>query len=395
MKTDGTVAPCCMAQNTTESKLTGTVEQQRNHSYWNSVRADLAAGIQHSACNSCWQSERVQGVSQRTRVNDQHQDLLNTIDIDPTGKLEDQLIRFWDIRDSNICNMGCVSCNPSASSLLNQESLARSQDAQWQKIHRSIGDTAVLRNWSQDAVETQVIDHLGPHTRHLYFAGGEPLINRTHYTILKYLIQHNLSHNITLFYNTNLLKLNHFGEDLWDQWRQFKTVNIGVSIDAVGARAEYARWGTVWSTVDKNCRSLVNSSSAKLVGINTTQSMYTLGGLKNTIRWFNSVGFTGSLRFSHAMGPDWLNKQVLPLEWRQQLVSSCEDEIDMYSFPLVEWKRLRHEILQDTWPDQRRQRAASTAIRVLDKIDSVRNTQWKQCFPELESLLLQTINSGS
>ena len=41
---------------------------------------------------------------------------------------------------------------------------------------------------------------------HVYFAGGEPLINDMHYYILNKLIEHK-RFDVTISYNTNLLHL--------------------------------------------------------------------------------------------------------------------------------------------------------------------------------------------
>lgn len=387
LRTSGIAVPCCISkQHHGDSK--STIQQQRNNEWWRKLRQDLAAGVETPVCKTCWHSESVLNDSYRMRANHHYRDILEQIDIHTDGTLDSDEINLWDIRDNNICNMGCVSCGSHSSSLINQESFRYKDDASWQRLFPTFGDSTVVYGWDESQVEQQIIPNLGAHTRHLYFAGGEPLINRTHYLILKHLIENQWSRSITLFYNTNLLKVNHFGEDLWGQWRQFKQVNVGVSIDAVGTQAEWARWGTNWDRVDANCRSLIASGSVKQLGINTTHSCYTIFGLHRVIDWFESTGFNGQLRFSVAWGADWLKTQIIDLETRQQLVEKLEARYPMYTDPRYsQWDILKTELLDNSWDADRVAKARHTAVQVFDKIDSVRGTNWRLTFPRLQQNL--------
>ena len=80
----------------------------------------------------------------------------------------------------------------------------------------------------------------------IYFAGGEPLIMPEHFQLLTKLIETGRSKNVTLIYNTNCTILDYKGNNLLDLWKNFKWVNIGASIDAMGTRIEYIRKGTRW-----------------------------------------------------------------------------------------------------------------------------------------------------
>jgi hypothetical protein len=61
----------------------------------------------------------------------------------------------------------------------------------------------------------------------------------------------NLAHNIELHYNTNTTIVPKIGLELWPY---FKNVEIAVSIDDMGDRFEYQRYGAKWSETLDNLR---------------------------------------------------------------------------------------------------------------------------------------------
>jgi hypothetical protein len=96
----------------------------------------------------------------------------------------------------------------------------------------------------------QLIPHLD-YVEQIYFAGGEPLMMAEHYNILDELERRG-RFDVRLIYNTNFTHTRLKDRTVFDYWRKFKSVAVGASLDAMGARAEYIRKGTQWDRVERN-----------------------------------------------------------------------------------------------------------------------------------------------
>ena len=72
-----------------------------------------------------------------------------------------------------------------------------------------------------------------------------------HYRLLNELIKRGRS-DVRLIYNTNFSQLTYKKTNVLELWREFNSVSVGASLDAMGAHAEYIRKGTKWSQVEQN-----------------------------------------------------------------------------------------------------------------------------------------------
>ena len=76
-----------------------------------------------------------------------------------------------------------------------------------------------------------------------------------HFELLRSLVSAGLSKNIEIHYNTNGTQFPERGLSLWPH---FKKVEIALSIDDIGLRFEYQRYGASWKTVMKNLDKFYN-----------------------------------------------------------------------------------------------------------------------------------------
>ena len=396
IRPEGGVVPCCIAKvsNHIQPNIKN-IHNERNNEWHVKLRKDLYNGIENPICNTCWDSEKKSGSSYRTEVVQQNPGILENIKINSDGTLADDIINFWDIRDTNKCNMKCLNCNPGYSSLFNQEALINQHNEKYKNYIqlRPRGDTAISTSLSEEAIHTQILPSLNEHTKHLYFAGGEPLISDSHYYILKYLVDNDLAKNIKLFYNTNLLKTSHFGIDLSSLWDEFGNVVLGLSIDAIEERAEFARYGTNWKTINENILKIKNTNAR--INVNSTQSPYTFFKLHETINWFHSVieysenRSTGIFRFSIAIGSDKWSLQVIPYELRLNYLNYIESNFDVFNeFKFSQYNYFKKTVLvQEGWDQDRVNKARKDLKYYLDLMDSVRGTNWQTTCPEIVDIL--------
>ena len=112
-------------------------------------------------------------------------------------------------------------CGPGLSSLWNQEAIDNhGTDAKNYNVKRPIGDKAVfhVNDVSKEKVE-DIIERNIDKAKMFYFAGGEPLVNPTHWKILDLLIEKGLT-NVKLTYNSNLQKLTWNKKNALEYWKK-------------------------------------------------------------------------------------------------------------------------------------------------------------------------------
>ena len=173
-----------------------------------------------------------------------------------------------------------------------------------------------------------------PTVNRIYFTGGEPLINKKHYEILDFCIEHDIAKNITLEYNTNGTTLN---KNLLDQWRHFAQVDICFSIDAMGPLANYIRYPSDWDTVYNNMK-LVDDSDVYQIRCTTncTVSILNVMHLPEFFTWLykqNFKKFKPHLGWNRAVFPTFLNVQILPLETKKYITNYYDNFIAESDIP--------------------------------------------------------------
>jgi len=245
----GEAYPCCHA----EMKVgqVGNCQQQSLREIWNSptlrtLRQDMLAERPNAACGRCYEQEQSGFFSGRKSANKHHGHQVQRVDQTASdGQLDQFAMTYWDIRFSNLCNLRCRSCGHIFSSQWYQDQVALA-GAEYAKTHKPL----FYAGRHETDIWEQLIEHID-HVEQIYFAGGEPLIMDEHYRILEELERREMWH-VRLIYNTNFTQVRLRDRYVFDYWKKFHSVAVGASLDAMGARAEYIRKGTVWSTVEDN-----------------------------------------------------------------------------------------------------------------------------------------------
>lgn len=153
--------------------------------------------------------------------------------------------REWSINFGNVCNLACWTCSEEYSSTI---------EAHKQKLGVL---PATYTNHNLDfeqswpALRDNIIasyDHHEDVT--LSILGGEPTYNPMVIEFLAWLVANGYAPRTKLEITTNGTRTNdHFNTVLNGQW---KYVYIAISVDAVGAHAEWLRYGCRWSDVATN-----------------------------------------------------------------------------------------------------------------------------------------------
>lgn len=290
-----------------------TIDQFTNSKQMQNIRQSLLNNEMPSACERCWRKERAGLPSSRTNINSSKLNTTTYNDSDCGS------IVLWDIRDNNLCNMSCRMCGAYCSSMWNQEIL-NNPDIERQPT----SPTTVLR--VNDSKHTDIIDTFKRNiddVKLLYWAGGEPLINDTHWQVLQ-MLQDAGRHDVQLRYNTNMLKLDYKGRNAVDEWKKFTGhVGVTVSLDCIGKRAEYARNGTKWDTLERNIDYLLEHFKDN-THVSITTSIYTIADLTSTLDWIHSKGIDKIFFNNVLYTPEYLCIDLLPADVKQQYVEQLE-----------------------------------------------------------------------
>ena len=399
---DGNVVACChqtyghygvedfpIKQNLADKSL----EKIRISDSWTRLRKDLVEGKRAPECEYCWQLEDRGLPSMRTQRNryfDEH-GMFADLDIEANGTMDqNDPVGYWDIRDNNICNLKCIMCGPGLSSLWNQEAIDNhGTDAKNYNVKRPIGDKAVfhVNDVSKEKVEDIIERHIDK-AKMFYFAGGEPLVNPTHWKILDLLIEKGLT-NVKLTYNSNLQKLTWNKKNALEYWKKFDDVQMSASIDATGKVAEYSRTGTKWKTLDANfskCMEIMPRDTA----VSATVSLLTLDDFPNLMKWVGQkqIHTKNFIYHNVLVSPRYLNINILPKWYRDKKWQEINDVIDGWNQDHVavlkghSYAVLEKKIMEEEDPEEVINQRTNFKNVIL-QLDRVRKTNFCKVYPDL------------
>ena len=207
-----------------------------NHATFNEIRMDMLHNQTKTmdACVKCVSSEPITGTSMRLKSSNQirtwNPSLFNSIVQD--GAVE---LKSLDIKFGNTCNMGCVMCSASSSSVISQEQHDNATPALLKDIWVTPG--TVLIEFSQHELE-----HLKKNAgdiRRFKTTGGEPMLLPGFKDWLSFLVDSDYSKNIQFTVVTNGTVSSIPILPLMGQFENFRMV---LSIDAVDELTEYIRY---------------------------------------------------------------------------------------------------------------------------------------------------------
>jgi MoaA/NifB/PqqE/SkfB family radical SAM enzyme len=260
----GEIRPCCLAmdpivddQGNAMHLATTTLSAAYNSDYMKNLRQQFINGEKPETCSRCWNEEAAGRTSKRMNSVIRLKNLIENIDF--TSTTSDNLI-FLDLKLGNICNLKCRICGSFSSSKWSQEEIDIYPNNQ---LARS---NLVQGRWPREnKLFWEDLYDLLPYIRYLEFTGGEPFLIGEHFDLLQQAVDRGLAGNIEIHYNTNTTVVPAKGLELWPH---FKLVEIALSIDDIGDRFEYQRYGAKWNQVEINLESFrqlrADSSNIKL-----------------------------------------------------------------------------------------------------------------------------------
>lgn len=381
---DSSVIPCCVSpyQDIYGNVSTDPVEEIWNNDRFKQLRLQMIKGELPAGCAHCHMVEKAGFQSLRNTSNQRFQNevpmmLMNT---SANGHYAELKLKYIDIRFSNLCNFKCRGCSPTLSS-------------SWYEDHNLLynykSDKPKVSNIATDSPEFWArFQELVMDSQEIYFGGGEPLITKEHFDLLRLLIAKGKT-NVRLSYNTNLSTLTYGNHNLTDLWSQFKEVALGISLDDIGPRAEYFRNGTKWNIVHSNLLKLRDDFKNISRYVNVTVSSMNIFYLPELYEYLISEKIIDNSGFNInlLLDPVELRADILPLEVKNKI----KEKLSLFS----------QKLLKDGHP-----KSANDFINIINqmmktdnshlfegfkertkKLDHIRGESFEKVYPELSALM--------
>jgi sulfatase maturation enzyme AslB (radical SAM superfamily) len=217
-----------------------TLEEAFNSQYMTELRHNFILGQHTTNCQRCWDEEAAGRVSKRMHSIAK----LNSVGIADPQFSSPSKLQFIDLKLGNICNLKCRICGSFSSSKWAAEELAIRPN------NRTARENLANGRWVRESSRFwENLQELIKHVKYFEFTGGEPFLISEHFDLLAVATMLGYSKNISIHYNTNTTVVPQLGLDIWPS---FKHVEIAFSIDDLGARFEYQRYGAEWSKTQDN-----------------------------------------------------------------------------------------------------------------------------------------------
>ena len=284
---DGTVKNCIRSAAPIGNIRDSDIEQILGNDHL--IKADMQAGQKFARCNPCYNLE--QEKNNFNIISDRVFYLKESRDVDST--LYDTMnfaLHTVDIRWSNLCNFACVYCNPEFSS-------------KWASEHGVIMLTPV--DQQVEKFKQYIFKH-APQLKHVYLAGGEPLLMKENLEFL--LLLKKVNPGVNLRVNTNLSKMD---TRIFELICEFKNVHWIVSVETMEAEYEYIRHGGIWQDFVDNLQ-IIKQLDHK-ISFNMLHFLLNYHSIFDCVDYLSAQGFhNNSFIIGALTGPAYLNIRHLP-----------------------------------------------------------------------------------
>lgn len=266
-------------------------------------------------------------------------------------------LKTVDARWTNLCNFACVYCSPEFSSRWADEL----------NITQERPDITAYAEFKQ-----YVFDR-ARELKHVYLAGGEPLLMKENLELLELLQQVNPDVNLRI--NSNLSKTD---TRVFDKVCEFKNVHWIVSIESVDDRFEYIRHGAKWQDFTDNLTT-INQLGHK-ISFNMLYFLLNYLDIFDCLRWLQHRGFHNNSFIVGALtGPVHLDVRHLPDHKLEQVTSTIQHWLSTTpGFLLDNGLRNILDYIQQPF-----NKNLSGALAEIAKLDQRRGVDSHSVFPEL------------
>lgn len=336
----GTAKPCCLYDDEIVDD-SGNKFMLAEHSLqkiyksksMQNLRQEFLEGKKPAGCFRCWNEEEVGRTSKRQFTQIRLKELKDKVEY---NNLTPDQLWFLDLKLGNICNLKCRICGSWSSSKWADEEIGYMPELKTKDQKKTHLAYTFLQQgaWPRKSpLFWENLKELLPDIKYFEFTGGEPWLIQEHIDLLKYAVAQGYSKNIDIHYNTNATQ---WPQDLVTIWRNFGRVDIAFSIDNVGDRFEYERYGAEWDEANRiidavhNMQMLYPNITTQLCFTVNIQNVYYLDEL---LAWAETKNF-GDVYFNMMHSPDHMSIQ--------RMTTTAKDVV-LNKLKTTFWKSIKHQ----------------------------------------------------
>lgn len=354
--------------------------------YWNGpgfaeFRKGMIDGKEHPYCEMCYTVEKGGGKSKREVSNRKY--LERYQNIVEFAKRNNGVVEkgpaHWEFRLSKKCNLACLSCSPTNSTLIESQHL-KNYDI-LPEYDKKIVTFSSKQKENPKFIENiwNYIDDIDKIELH----GGEPFHDEYCLEILERIGKEWPDNNIELLVHTNMSFMN---DRIISILNSFKVINFQMSIDGIEHENSFIRWPAKWKTIEKNMQLTrkINTNPYHTHTVSVTVSPYNCVSLDNLLIWTLENYPEYNIHWFPTIFPRRFNLSIVPLELRKEqadkllsLKVRCNEvignNIDSIVGFLLKTDTVKDDIVIDF-------------VEYNVAMDKIRGTNTLETFPHLESV---------
>ncbi len=365
------VRPCCSWKFDAEYQEKNQIEninfaEWHNNTTLTQARIDLENDIWPVNCSYCQEIEN-QGREDSTRLNGNR----SYADFD-----DNDLV--LEIRPGSVCNFACQTCSPAASSRVYRYYKNAGLLDQQNNINNQKVISIVDNHSSESFSDFNFLLPIASRLKTVIVLGGEPFYDKNCISFLHWW-QKNTNASLVAFTNGSVIDTK-FLENLKNK------IVLVFSLDAVGDRAEYIRFGTKWAQVKNNfllARQLPNVE----VRVNITTSIYNFVYLDSLIEFLLS-DWPDVVTFGPAT-ENIFQEHAVPVAYREEIKTRLKNSIKKIKSSTIEegqrWNTINalQSIIDNLDTVEYNQQANQEFRSFVQSMDRVKKINIKDYCPEL------------
>jgi sulfatase maturation enzyme AslB (radical SAM superfamily) len=296
-----------------------------NHPYEIARRTEKLNNIRHSECSNCWSNED-RGI-RSCRLPQPFYDLHRSRF---SGEVLESMPTQLEIAFSNLCDLKCIYCSANYSSQWETEELK--YNTSYQVPQRAPEKfLEAFWAWLEDDAVTSLLQY--------YILGGEPLIQPQFYEFIEKLIP--LLKNKTNKFNVKpeliIVTNGNAPEKYLDKWinilpqlSEVVSIQMNISIEGYGNRAEYIRTNLNWNRFSKNIDSIFFHSKNSNISLrfSITHSALSITSSLDLLKWIKQIkdkhNVNADLIRTNVSKPLYLAPWILTKDFKKYVDETCD-----------------------------------------------------------------------
>ena len=326
---------CCAFQKYTETDNLPNIKDYKNlgdhlnHPFIKDIQQKMLKGEKVEGCESCYYAE--EHGYQSLREREIHTWHIETFREFTPPDLENPKLEYMEMTFGNYCNLACRTCDSNLShSWIDDEAelkKRRLMDSKDDIILTLITgeDEGLIKTGQTKRINIEKEWHSDDFKdlQYIKITGGEPMLHPDFPKFMEQLQQENI--NCIIFTNASWVPK----KRIFDMLKNFKRLDVFLSVDGTGDVQEYMRHNSKWDTTNKSVRKWMEwsvISSNVQVSWAPTWSLMNAPYFVETCNWW--LGLTEEIlrnktwnliKFNFVYGPSIYQMSLLPDDTKEKL----------------------------------------------------------------------------